>query len=633
MVDGMKTQTVSTQILNDPVFRPLPLGKVRPDGWLKRQLRIQADGLSGHIDEFWPDIAESKWFGGKAEGWERAPYWLDGFIPLAYLLDDAALIERANSRMDYIIDHQREDGWLGPDDVERDVWPLFLIVKSLLQYAEASGSDRPIQAADRLLRRIDRWIGTHGLCAWAQMRWPELALVAQAMCDRTGDRWFAELSARAARFGYDWVTHFIEFPFREKSTRWDMDTHVVNHAMALKLAAILYRLSGAEDDRDLARVAFEQLDCWHGQANGMFTGDEALAGLMPSQGTELCAVVEAMYSLEILVGTLGEAWLGDRLEKIAFNALPATFSPDMWAHQYDQQANQIRCAVIEDCVYTTNGSDSNIFGLEPNYGCCTANMHQGWPKFAAHLWMSTRDADGTEGLAAIAYAPCTVHTTVNDTDVTLSVATRYPFEDSVIITVHTETPVRLPLLLRIPTWCESASVIYGTTKETPDAGTFHRIDRMWEDGATISMHLPMTPRVIDRPYGVSVERGPLVYSLFIGEEWRRIHEEATGRELPHGDWEVHPTSAWNFALIIDRKAPEKSFTFEERHVGATPFSPSGTPVICHARGQRVPEWGVARDAADAPPRPPFRVEPEMVELSLIPYGCTNLRITEFPVAP
>ncbi|MCS7059594.1 MAG: hypothetical protein NZM14_00365 [Thermoflexales bacterium] len=67
-------------------FSPIPLGSIRPAGWLLNQLSIQADGLSGHLDEFWPDVAQSGWIGGEAEGWERGPYWLDGLVPLAYLL-------------------------------------------------------------------------------------------------------------------------------------------------------------------------------------------------------------------------------------------------------------------------------------------------------------------------------------------------------------------------------------------------------------------------------------------------------------------------------------------------------------------------------------------------------------------
>ena len=64
-------QTASA--LADPAFAPLPPGSIRPRGWLEQQLRTQAAGLSGHLDEFWPDVGRSRWFGGDAEGWERAP--------------------------------------------------------------------------------------------------------------------------------------------------------------------------------------------------------------------------------------------------------------------------------------------------------------------------------------------------------------------------------------------------------------------------------------------------------------------------------------------------------------------------------------------------------------------------------
>ena len=103
------------------------------------------------------------------------------------------------------------------------------------------------------------------------------------------------------------------------------------------------------------------------------------------------------------MSVFGEPAFGDRLERVAFNALPATFTPDMWAHQYDQQVNQVQCTINPDHMWTTNGPESNLYGLEPNYGCCTSNMHQGWPKFCAHLWMKTPG----EGIAAVAYAPST----------------------------------------------------------------------------------------------------------------------------------------------------------------------------------------------------------------------------------
>lgn len=111
-------------------MQPLPLGSIKPTGWLYNQLRIQASGLSGHLDEFWPDIKDSGWFGGEAESWERAPYWLDGVIPLAYLLNDTALKNKVEKYMDFIIKSQDEFGWMGlsQDQAKYDLWAAFLIL-------------------------------------------------------------------------------------------------------------------------------------------------------------------------------------------------------------------------------------------------------------------------------------------------------------------------------------------------------------------------------------------------------------------------------------------------------------------------------------------------------------------------
>lgn len=93
-------------------YEYLDPARVKPQGWLKKQLELQAAGLSGHLDLIWPDIRDSRWIGGDREGWERVPYWLDGFIPLAWLLDDENLKARAKKYIDAILEGQQEDGWI-----------------------------------------------------------------------------------------------------------------------------------------------------------------------------------------------------------------------------------------------------------------------------------------------------------------------------------------------------------------------------------------------------------------------------------------------------------------------------------------------------------------------------------------
>ncbi|ABU57438.1 beta-L-arabinofuranosidase domain-containing protein [Roseiflexus castenholzii] len=643
---------------------PLPTGAVRPRGWLYRQLRLQADGLSGHLDQCWPDVADSAWIGGAAEGWERGPYWLDGMVPLAFVLNDASLIARVSRWIDIILEQQHDDGWLGPrrdaSDARRrslDPWPVFVLLKALSQFQEATGDRRVIPAMLRFLRRLDALLDEQPLFDWGRYRWADLVVSLHWLYDRTRESWLLDLAEKAQRQGFDWRAHFEQFPYPSRQRRediyppaplpgctfrLDMASHVVNNAMAIKTSGVWYRQSGDPRDRDAVWQAIETLDAFHGQVNGVFSGDEHLAGLNPSQGTELCAVVEYQYSLETLISMLGDPRLADRLERITFNALPAAFAPDMWSHQYVQQVNQIRCAILEDNIYTNNRADANTFGLEPNYGCCTANMHQGWPKFVTHLWMRTSG----DGLAAVSYAPCELTMTAGGRRVRLTVETDYPFDESVRIVVESRAAARFPLLLRFPGWAVGATLSIDGRRETVHPGTFHRVERVWDGAVTIDLHLPMRVAVTRRPSGsAAIEYGPLVFALPIGETWQRIVPDAQGRYAAGerlrpgcppdiadrlGDWEVLPTTPWNYGLELDAAQPERSVRIVHHPVGERPFSPEGAPVAAYAHGRRIPTWGEEHGAAGPPPAP-VHVDTSLEVVRLIPYGCTNLRIAEFPL--
>ncbi len=620
------------EALKTVAMQPLPLGSLRPAGWLRDQLRLQADGLSGHLDEFWPDIKDSAWFGGKGDAWERAPYWLDGVVPLAFLLEDDDLKARISSYVDTILRRQDESGRISPgeDPGRYDLWAAFLVLKPLIQYHDATGDERIPGAVEHCLRWVDGHIGPRPLFNWGKYRWFEALIAIYWLYEIKPEDWLLDLAVKLQAQGFDWIDFFRRWPLTQPTPKgkWNYMGHVVNNAMAVKAPALWWRLSQDGRDLEMTEAMTELQDRFHGQVTGMFTGDECFAGLNPSQGTELCAVMEYLYSLEVLVSITGDPVIADRLEKIAFNALPATFSPDMWAHQYDQQVNQVECSIKPDRLWTTNGPDANIYGLEPNYGCCTANLSQGWPKFAAHLWMKTPDP----GLAAVAYAPCELHTDVGGEAVAVAVETEYPFRDKVVMTVRVQEPIEFPLYLRIPAWAEGASVeVNGKGRLEPSPGTFFRLHRRWSGEDEVSLTLPMRARASRRYHNaVAIERGPLVYSLRIGEEWRRVNEDEPYRELPHADWEVLPTTEWRYALDVHEETLDRDIEFFEHPIKKMPFSPAGAPVSAKVIGVKLEDWPLVNGSAGELPQSPVAARETRVELTLIPYGCTNIRITEFP---
>jgi len=616
--------------LNKPVFAFLKMGEIKPEGWLLNQLRIQAAGLSGNLDKFWPDIKDSKWIGGSAEGWERVPYWLDGFIPLAWLLDDEDMKARADRYINYIIDHQGPDGWICPvsesDRSTYDLWALFLILKALVVYHDATGDQRIEGVVRKALLALDRHIDRYTLFNWAHTRWFECLIPLFWLHERTGEEWLINLASKIHSQGFDWQSFFKAWPYRkpDEKGRWSQMSHVVNNAMMLKSGALLWRLTGSGDDLNSAENMVRLLDKYHGMVTGVFSGDECLNGKSPVQGTELCAVAEYMYSLEHLLSITGRAGWGDRLEKIAFNALPATFSPDMWTHQYDQQVNQVECSYQENPVFGTNGGYSNTFGLEPNYGCCTANLSQAWPKFALSTFMRSED-----GLVAAVYAPCAVNTKINDANVSVTLETGYPFRDTLKFRVVTDREADFALYLRIPEWACNAEIKIDDSCISPQKGVFYKLNRRWTGETVFTLHLPMKPQLVERPNNLyAILRGPLVYSLAIGERWVRINEDVPGHEFPHCDYEIYPTTPWNYGFYLNKSNPESELAFEEHPIGDCPFSPEGAPVSVRVPGRKV-DWGM--EGKSAAPYPAMKWTADETEmLKFIPYGCTNLRLTELP---
>lgn len=591
--------------------------EIKPTGWLKRQLEIQANGLSGNLDKMWPDVRDSAWIGGSREGWERVPYWLDGFIPLAYLLEDTDLITRAKKYIDAILSQQQADGWICPcKDEERatyDTWAVQLISKVLVVYYECSGDERIPQVVYNLLKNYYALLknGTVSLYNWGKFRWFEAFIAISFTYSIYKEEWLKDLAAILKAQGADYNAFTDEW--KRPLNRWRFETHIVNLNMMLKAEAVSCDLLD-KPYTDNAEYLRSLLDQYNGTVYESFTGDECLSGVSPIQGTELCAIVEQMYSYELLYAYTGDPKWAERLEVLAFNALPATLSEDMWVHQYLQMSNQIACEKFPGkSLFRTNNSEAHLFGLEPHFGCCTANFNQGWPKFALSAFMHS----GNTVIHSVM-----LPATLNTGDKQIIAETGYPFENSVRYKISTEND--FTFVVRIPSFAKNVTI-----NGEPARGGEVSFGIAGGKPTEIQIAFDAVPYFQERPNNLyAVRCGSLIFSVPIAYEKRISEYETNGvvRKFPYCDYEFIPTAKWNFAYC------ESALSAQRNGIGDIPFSAEKPPVVIKATAKEIP-WGLEDGYETVCAKVPQSIRPisEAQEITLIPYGCAKLRMTELPI--
>ncbi len=592
--------------------------EIKPQGWLKRQLEIQAKGLSGSLDKVWRDVRDSAWIGGDAEGWERVPYWLDGFIPLAYLLENEDMIARAKKYIDAILSYQKPSGWICPCPDEKiptyDTWAILLISKVLTVYYDCSADERIPDVLYRVMKNYYELLtnGTVKLFAWGKYRWFEGFIAIDFLNRRFNEPWITDLARILKEQGVDYngITDLWKRPLN----KWTLDTHIVNLVMMLKYEAVSSDILG-ETYTDAAERLGSILKNHNGTAVGLFTGDECLSGLSPIQGTELCAVTEQMYSYEHLFAATGDAKWIERLETLAFNALPATISDDMWAHQYVQMSNQIACQKLPGrSIFRTNNNEAHLFGLEPHFGCCTANFNQGWPKLA----LSTFMYNGEEIVSAVP-----IPSSLTTSELSIRLETSYPFENTFTYTVESKKDITLRV--NIPSFAKELTVC-GMPREKTASLSF-RIPK--GESTVITLSFKTAPELIDRPNDLkTVKCGSLVFSLPIKYE-KRMHEytaKGIERKFPYCDYEYIPVSDWSYAYS------SRELSLEAREISDIPFSSENPPVAVKAKVKRI-NWGLEDGFETVCAKIPESREPlgEEEEIELYPYGAAKLRMTELPL--
>jgi len=632
-------------LLPSPLMK-LPVGSVRAQGWLGHQLELMSEGFTGRLTEIssfckFENNAWSHPAGEGPNGWEELPYWLKGFYNLGVQLKDERIRKEAQRWLDAVLASQRPDGWFGgrgnleggrapgaPSDawpgmlagMVPDLWPNMVMLYPIRSLYEATGDKRILTFMSKYYRwqtklPLDR---LHPF-SWQHFRAGDDLDSIYWLYNRTGESWLLDLARAKHERTADWVASV---------PTW----HVVNIAQCFREPAQYYQQTRDIRYLRVTERAYDAIRGIYGQVpGGMYGADEnARPGFTgPRQGTETCGFVEMLHSDEMLTAITGDGKWADRAEEIAFNSLPCAMTPDLKGLHYLTAPNQIQLDRENKSPLVQNGGD--MFSYNPHqYRCCQHNVAFAWPYYAERSWMATPG----NGLAAVFYVASAVSAKVGDgTTVRINQTTDYPFDEAVDFAISAPKPVRFPLTLRIPAWCEQPRL--SVNGKPISLGKAPRgwviVEREWAGGDKVRLELPM--RIAATLWAgnrntVSVNRGPLTYSLRIGERW----EKKGGTDQWPG-FEVYPATPWNYGLIVDTKDPAASFEVVRKKgpLAPQPFALDAAPIALRARGKRIPRWTQEPNGMVGEVQPgPVRSSEPVEQITLIPMGSARLRISAFP---
>ncbi|HSN09476.1 MAG TPA: beta-L-arabinofuranosidase domain-containing protein [Hanamia sp.] len=636
-------------------FIKLPVGTIKPEGWILKYLELQRDGLTGQLGTIsaWLEKKNNAWFSGTGKGdhgWEEVPYWLKGYGDLGYILNDKKMIDETKSWLEKVFQSQHADGFFGPGEVVYDqqnnivkipdLWPNMIMLWCVQSYYEYSNDARVIPFMTKYFRWENKVPDSLLLRTyWEHSRGGDNLYSVYWLYDHTGEKWLLDVANRIYRNTANWSQ-------ANNLPNW----HNVNVAQSFREPATYFMQNKDSSSLKATYNDFYLIRNIYGQVpGGMFGADEdARKGYTdPRQAVETCGMVEQMASDEILTGITGDPMWADNCEDVAFNTYPAAVMPDFRGLRYLTAPNM----VVSDSKDHSPGieNDGPFLTMNPfSSRCCQHNHSQGWPYYEEHLWMATPD----NGIAALLYNSSEVSVKVGNRaghNVTLKQITNYPFDEHIKIEVNTDKAVTFPLYLRVPGWCNNATVsVNGKAVDVdPKAGSYIRLENDWKKGDVVELTLPM--QVVLQQWtknknSVSINYGPLTFSLKIKEYYKKMDAKAAAQKdskwqasADQSKWpayEIYPASMWNYGLYLTKEQVNQQFEVIKRPWPSDnfPFTQKEVPIIIKAKGKLIPYWTTDQyGLCGVLPQSPVNVTTKEQPIELIPMGAARLRISSFPV--
>lgn len=643
---------------NHSVLFRFPLGALTAEGFLREQMLRNKEGMGGRMPELEPVMLgkpfvekefDSVFGGGNRDGWaaEIAGNYWTGLIQMAFTLPDRELIDRVTDWVDRVLKNQMPDGYLGtycrPDSnifQDYNAWGTAAGMRGLLAFWEASGREDVFEAVYRCMKWFVRnWAGDKKtVYAGTFIMAPMLTCY-----QHTGD-------PELLRFAEEYDRFLCENdPFRCSSKSFLTrrlqynSNHTAGLGITCRMPALLYASTGR---KELLRATEKVLsELWEDAMH--ITGSpvsvyEYLAPVSSTAETEYCSYAFYNQTYSELSAITGKAIYGDRMEQLFYNGAQGARKKDERAIAYLSAPNQFFAT-----RYSSDVRDMQVYAPCYPVACCPVNAVTLLPEFVRGMMLHDRE----ENIYLTAYGPCRL----SWNGVCVEEKTLYPFRDTVEVTVKADR--EFSLFFRIPEWCRNytVSVDGEAVPVSANESGYAELRRKWHMGACVRIRFAMETEVLSiddsaasGKHPVAFCRGPLVYSMPLSEKWRPYAGHPR-TPLPEGwSWyEVFPDYQdpnvgdpnqqmarrryrTEYNVAVNEQIRPQEVRVEECETDGYPWE--RPPIRLHLTAYRAPYLCANYPEKTFEPFGDRQPVAEAREIVLVPYGCTNLRMTYFPRA-
>lgn len=634
-----------------------PLGSLTAKGFLKEQLIRNKNGMGGHLDNLEPGMIANpyinrtyveRWGDGDQAGWGAeisGNYW-SGLIELAFSLNDEDLIKKVTHWVDTMLKKQQKDGYLGTyllenDDIYDDynAWGTSCGMRGLIAFYEATGRKDVIEAVHRcMLWFCDNWAGNKKTCYAGSF-----IIEPMVFCYYyTGDKRLIEFAEEYSDF---LCTHDI-FKISYKSylnnkLQYNSD-HTAGAGVHTRLPALLYTVTGKKDYLKASEKILDEIYCKATHLSGSpVSVTEYLAPVTSTAETEYCSYAFFNTTYYYMSYITGKSKYGDRIEEMFYNGAQGARKKDERAIAYLNAPNQI---------YATETSSSACGDMQvyaPCYpvSCCPVNSVALLGNFVRSMMLR----DNNDNIYINVYGPCSL----KYKNIEIEEITEYPFRNTVRFEIKKENS--FALFLRIPNWCKEYYIEKNGQKIISDKNKngFVKVKQDWNTGDVLTIKFKEETEIIRvnddlKKHPIAIKRGALLYSFHIQEIWNEIpgtpvtplpkgwkwynvepfFEESDYRDYHEKLGMRREMINWNIALDKNISADEIQIEF----INTDGYVWEEPKIKLHLSAWKAPYLCAPYPTRTFEPFGSKQTVSEKINITLVPYGCTNLRITYFPIA-